>query len=458
MPKYQYANITTALILLLSVFTSRLKSRYPLFFKNNIKLYMGIRILGIILGLVVIGGAFLLYGIHVPLTTYLKGGDFASYYAGAMSIKLGNNLYRDLASFNVDIDGLRESEKYFTPETYDKKGSERLRKILEDNKIEAIGPFTYPPLNYIFFIPWTWMNWHLAFRIWVFINLTLIILSILLFTKSHDFGFKFYDFFLIGISAAMFHPLTFAQWENQINILVLFLLVSSFYGFKKKLYPLVGISLALAIHIKVFPIIMTAYFLWKREWKAFFWTLAFILMIAISICTIFDFSLLTDYITIVFPKWMGYLRPFDMNQSFNGFFSRILYSGEGFQALYKNEQLAKVLTIIFSGLVIIMTIAFCKNNMRDNKNFFDLEYGLVIVASQLCSSWVLIHHLTWYILPLMILYRYYRNNYKDNFLLPLLISLSWMLIGFRYEYGIPEYKTWFWIFMISVKFYGMILL
>jgi len=458
MPKYQYANITVITILLISIITSRLKVKYPKFFATPRKKYNLLRAILISWGLIVIGAAFLRYGIHVPLTTYLKGGDFASYYAGALSIRAGNNLYRDLASYNIDIGNVREHERYFTPDEYSKDASERLKKILEDNKIEAIGPFTYPPFNYIFFIPWTFLNWHLAFRLWVFINLFLIIASIFLFSRSTPSSFRFYDFFIVGISAAMFHPLTFAQWENQINIFILFLLVVGFYSFKKDKPLLVGLSLALAIHIKVFPVIMTAYFLWKREWKVLMWAVIFLVIIAIFIGVVSDISLLVDYITIVFPKWMGYPRPFDMNQSFNGFFSRIFYSGEGFTALYNNERLAKSLTMLSSTLVILITIAFCNNNIRENKRLFDLEYGLVIVASQLCSSWVLIHHLTWYILPLLILYEYYRNNHTSSCLLPLLIASSWMMLGLRYEYGIPEYKVGFWIFMISIKFYGMILL
>jgi len=458
MPKYQIANITAALILILSVVISRLKLKYPNFYENREKVYKSIRLGVIFLGFLIVGIAFIRYNVHVPLTTYLRGGDFASYYAGALSIREGHNLYRDLASYNMDVLEDRDAEKYFIPDDYDQGGSERLREILESNKIEAIGPFTYPPLNYILFIPWTLFNWHLSFRIWVFINLILIIISILLILKSYKIEIAMYDYFLIGILTAMFHPLTFAQWENQINILVLFLVVLSFYSFKNKNYYLVGFSLALAIHIKVFPVIMTAYFIWKREWKSVIWTLIFILLLSLVIIAAGDFTLISDYISTVFPKWMGYLRPFDMNQSFNGFFSRIFYSGEGFTALYANEFLASTLVKIFSGIIILTTILFCNNNIKANARFFDLEYGLVIVASQLCSSWVLIHHLTWYILPFLILYIHYRFIQNQTLFFPLLISISWILVGFRYEYGIPKYKSGLWIFMISLKFYGMIIL
>jgi hypothetical protein len=458
MPKYQYANITAAIILFLSISLKKIEYIFPSYYEKNKKKIELIKKFIIAIGILIIGCAFLKYGIHVPLTTYHRGGDFASYYAGATEIKNGNNLYRDLAFFNVEVEKTRALENYFTPSTFDSAASKRLKEVLDSNGIEAIGPFTYPPFNYIFFIPWTLIEWRLAFKVWVFINLLLIILSIYFYAKTKGVNFGFNDYFLVGILAAMFHPLTFSQWENQINILVLFLLVLSYYFFKKDKPAFVALSLAFAIHIKVFPVIMVGYFLWKRKWNVVGWTIVFFIGIIVFIGIISEFSLFFDYVSIVFPKWMGYLRPFDMNQSFNGFFSRIFFTGEGFKAIYENAALAKLLIYICSITVIVITILFCRNKIEDNEKLFDLEYGLVIVGSQLCSSWVLLHHLTWYLLPLMIIYRYYKDNLKSSTALPVLVAISSMLIGFRYEYGIPEYKIGMSIFMISIKFYGMILL
>ena len=82
---------------------------------------------------------------------------------------------------------------------------------------------------------------------------------------------------------------------GQPNLLLLGLLMVGFLAIRKNVAWLAGLTVGAAAAIKAFPIVMIGYFVWRRNWAATLWTLAFFVVLLWGLC--------------------GLVRGFDRNQS-----------------------------------------------------------------------------------------------------------------------------------------------
>ena len=138
--------------------------------------------------------------------------------------------------------------------------------------------YTYPPLFAILFLPLSLMPYAVSVFTWFIMNFLFLFMSLYLVLKSLKLlDQRFTSFFiLIFISNAGAYASTLTG--GQINILILFLLSLVFYLYIQEKKILTGMILALAVTIKVTPILFIGYFLIKQEFKIlFYFTLGFIL-------------------------------------------------------------------------------------------------------------------------------------------------------------------------------------
>ncbi len=71
---------------------------------------------------------------------------------------------------------------------------------------------------------------------------------------------------------------------GQPNLLLLGLLMVAFLGLRKDMPWLSGLAVATAAAIKAFPIVMIAYFLWRKKWSAAIWTVVFSIVLLWGVC------------------------------------------------------------------------------------------------------------------------------------------------------------------------------
>lgn len=107
-----------------------------------------------------------------------------------------------------------------------------------------------------------------AARIWNTVNLVLCVAVLWMLTQAFDLRTKLGRHFpwliiLIALAAPVFTALRI----GQANVLLLFFLTVAWYFYRQGRETAVGVALALASLIKIFPIAFLLWFLWKRQMR-----------------------------------------------------------------------------------------------------------------------------------------------------------------------------------------------
>jgi hypothetical protein len=150
------------------------------------------------------------------------------------------------------------------------------KRIIENEPlyVQEVVAYIYPPLLAFILIPLTLIPPYIVKVIWFFLNIFLIYLSFKLLLNTIDQ--KNINIFTLSFFSIFFTLRFFMDNSNlgQINIVILFLCGLTLYFFTLRKDFLAGIFLASAIVIKVTPIFLLLYFVFKREFKLSFYTLS----------------------------------------------------------------------------------------------------------------------------------------------------------------------------------------
>jgi hypothetical protein len=184
--------------------------------------------------------------------------DFQDYYTASKLFYDKKDLY------NLDfIQSLKEEIKL-----------EDLFKLENLKKLESlkgnVGTYIYPPLFAFLLIPLGFLSYATAATIFTIFNFICLLISLFLITKLISIKDTFTIlFFTLLIN---YRYLESHISNNQVAFLLILLILISIYS-KNDL--LSGILLSLAILIKLTPAIFLFYFLYKRQFKRFGYTLLF---------------------------------------------------------------------------------------------------------------------------------------------------------------------------------------
>ena len=138
--------------------------------------------------------------------------------------------------------------------------------------------YVYPPLCAILFLPFALMPYAVSVYGWFVLNFLFLFMSLYLILKSLKLLDQSFISFFILIFISNIGAYSSTLTGGQINILILFLLSSVFYFYTQGQKFLPGIILALAVAIKVTPLLFVGYLLIKREFKILvYFTLGFLL-------------------------------------------------------------------------------------------------------------------------------------------------------------------------------------
>ena len=172
---------------------------------------------------------------------YSLNTDFRNYYVAARLYREGSSLLRvyDFTWFQrqKDHQGIQQCLVGFVPDT--------LLSAL------PIVPFAgFPPLT--------------AKRCWLAINAVILALSALVLTQITQLGWRR---ILIVIFLAI-EPLGKSFLYGQMHLLVFFLLAVAVWCSERDRPAAAGISVALAAALKLYPALLLAFFLRKKQWRA----------------------------------------------------------------------------------------------------------------------------------------------------------------------------------------------
>jgi Glycosyltransferase family 87/WD40-like Beta Propeller Repeat len=134
----------------------------------------------------------------------------------------------------------------------------------------GLTPFSALPV-----VPFSVFSAIVAKRLWILTNVLLLCSSVELLSRVTSLGRR--RIWLLSLLAVF--PLRTSFLLGQMHLLVLFLLVSAYYFHRRGRQIACGVCLGIAGVLKVYPLLLGGYFLWKRQWRPAFATLAATLLL-----------------------------------------------------------------------------------------------------------------------------------------------------------------------------------
>jgi len=267
-------------------------------------------------------------------------------------------------------------------------------------KLKFFDRFNYPPAAALFFIPLSKLPIQLSE--WIFTTVSVISLWL-----TVSWTLKILDWeptrpvkWLIFALSWRIFPVKLTLALGQINIIILMLIVGSFYfceglAFRRKARPfkaLSGVLLGLAIVLKLTPAPILIYFLLRKKWKVIKWSAATMAVLTTAGGLIFGWDLTKNYFLSVLPGLMGEVtretvNASYMNQSVTALLARVGIFGAS----------STFIRLIFSGglllFIIIKWIFFTKiakvHEKHENFLFF---WGLAAISILFLPVFVWQHH------------------------------------------------------------------
>jgi hypothetical protein len=199
--------------------------------------------------------------------------------------------------------------------------------------------------------------------------------------------------------------------HGNVNIFILFLMISSLSAFSRGRDLLAGVLLALAIACKVTPALFIGYFLWKRAWRVLggcgMGLVAFFFIIP-AICLGWGHNLraLTSWIDVmILPYVVGkHVTSEHINQSLPGFIARMLTSAPSYSTYIGNDY--------FMGAFALLVVLTCRSPIAqpgmtkaEARRGWRLaaEYSLIFIGMLLFSERTWKHHCVTMLLPYAVL-------------------------------------------------------
>jgi len=148
---------------------------------------------------------------------------------------------------------------------------------LESITILEAHAYAYPPFYAFISIPWTFMPYQVAKMIYFYLSVTALVYSIIwlkrILSNSKTFNVppesKFYKVFAISFIALTARFIINNFEHLQSDMFILLSMVGGLYFFLNGKDKLSALYLAIGAAIKVTPLFILFYFLWKRQWKIF---------------------------------------------------------------------------------------------------------------------------------------------------------------------------------------------
>jgi hypothetical protein len=297
------------------------------------------------------------------INRFLFANDFFIYLLGSKLFWLKENLY-DMTLVN------------------------NLKNQFDLNILTGQG-YVYPPLLAFLLYPLAELSLINASYIWAIINITTYYsLGFVLFSRIN---LKRNVLFLVLFLYCFFPPFLGSFGTGQINIIVFAFYVLYLLNLNKK-NCLSGIFLSVAGVLKIYPVFFVINQFMRKNLKIVFgFILGTILLIGVPL--VFNpFQNLVYFITKTLPGIQSNAEVFWLNQSFNGFISRMLYDSHNSIALFHiSVQAEKLISQSVSIIGIIGLIYLTHYFKQKKERFYLLELvwlaGIILIAGK-SNFWI----------------------------------------------------------------------
>lgn len=244
----------------------------------------------LVLMLAALGGRF---GVHmVQLGRKGVHADFATLYTGAHMYREGGRFY----DAQRGREGFGATENREVLET-----ARRLGTLHAHDDLEHVHVFSYPPFAVLPFVPFTVLPFRVAAALWQAVSLGFVALSFWCLWRAVPLS-PVAGLLLVAL-ALMYEPLENSLNLGQINLLILALMSVFLWALVSGRSTVAGVSLGLAIALRVHPALFLLYLAWRRAWAPLGWAAA-----SAAACTgiavvVVGWQETVEYATVVAPKY-----------------------------------------------------------------------------------------------------------------------------------------------------------
>lgn len=367
-----------------------------------------------------------LWGLFIALVTFLvmktTSGpyDFITYHYNAERLMAGETLYGSYVN--------------------------RYDYIYPPLLAQTIAPFTlFLDLNAIL------LGWHIISLIALGVSVAFVNRTI------HDPKQRF----MFWLMPLIFIPSYQSMWVGQISMVMLACFTGAWYAYKHDRPLITGGLLALATWLKVYPIFLILYFIWKRDWKVTLSAFVFgIGLLALQII-LSDVNTITSYFFEVLPGLAshGQLPGLFKNSSILGFTFKLFTETPDIIPLIDSPMLASIsrwilTVIVVGGSFIVISGPHQPTKNQADEMRFDLEYSMVILVSLLFASTFWVSGMP----PLILCYQLFLKQ-KLKPVTRRLVWLSFSIVSFYFVYLLAyQVGNKLSALILSMGFYGLFML
>jgi hypothetical protein len=345
-----------------------------------------------LLGVVVLVALFLVSGV-LGLTRLavarLYGGyqlDFGVYYlAGAiLESPEPNGLY---SMERLELEAEKRDMPHF---------------IREDSR----APYVYPPLLAVLMRRVSRLPYHVAESAWLGFNACAILISAIPLVTWNERRRRGIGMYLaISLFLALYTPGHSALMLGQVSPLLLcslswafLFLVSRRFSNHSLAHAAAGFLIGFASFIKVFPILLLAFLMWRRKFRVVGWTI-------VSICVYTIVCLLGSGVSNTAYFFFSFLPSFYRRRAYGGF----VYDQSFSAALVRWLGPTRVVpwfSLGFSALVVLVTVFVLVRSRRAvvDSERLGIEFSLVLTASILVLTYTTLNYYLLLLIPMAALW------------------------------------------------------
>jgi hypothetical protein len=287
---------------------------------------------------------------------------------------------RDFLSYYIGAAALHYEEPY---------ALETFESVAAASGIKFAGLYLYPPTFAILLQPALLISPYAGSLLWFGINLGLLLIGVGILLRQINLS----DHRIraaLWLLPILFTPVLMTFYLGQVNILIFLLIVLVWLTFVNERPYTAGALLALAAWIKLWPVVLVAYFVWKREWKVVAAAIIGALLIGVLTFALAGVGPTTSFFTDRLPEISQGTEPGidHLNQSIPGFFAKMFSpSSQYVHPLIYSPTLAKQGTRIAVLLLVVATIILCSRPIPlKSREQFSTEFMLVVIATMLITG------------------------------------------------------------------------
>lgn len=263
----------------------------------------------------------------------------------------------------------------------------------------ALGIFRYgyPPTFATLLTPLASQSIVTAQRIWLVANQVFFVVAALLSIKACNCRFSFWQLLLIGCLMLGFYPIYPNLKLGNVSMLLYMIVAMTFWFWQKGNRILAAVCLALGITLKLIPILLALYFLWKREYLLVL-IAALLSVLFVALPDLLLGTTMLEYYVINFFQIVDVLdiKPAHIdNQSLYGFFARLWYW------VTQTETISEALgwlNRLLSFIALILILFLSPRNRPATDRLTVLEFGLILFLFPVFSTNTYTHYYVWILL------------------------------------------------------------